>query len=183
MAQSKRSREMVEGALGLPMASDQVGLGVDIVEIDRVRAILRRSPAFARRAFSEEERAYCDAKANPEAHYATRFAAKEAVLKALGTGFSEGIGWLDVEVRRTSKGRPYVVLTGRAREVAREQGVREIPLSLSYTHTDAVACAMAITEESVAATERRRDPMEELTRQFKDARALLDDLPGAPAAG
>ena len=95
-------------------------------------------------------------------HYATRFAAKEAVLKALGTGFSEGIGWLDVEVRRTSKGRPYVVLTGRAREVAREQGVREIPLSLSYTHTDA---------------------MEELTRQFKDARALLDDLPGAPAAG
>lgn len=63
------------------------------------------------------------------------------------------------------------------------QGVREIPLSLSYTHTDAVACAMAITEESVAATERRRDPMEELTRQFKDARALLDDLPGAPAAG
>ena len=107
----------------------------------------------------------------------------EAVLKALGTGFSEGIGWLDVEVRRTSKGRPYVVLTGRAREVAREQGVREIPLSLSYTHTDAVACAMAITEESVAAIERRRDPMEELTRQFKDARALLDDLPGAPAAG
>ncbi len=88
-----------------------------------------------------------------------------------------------MEVRRTSKGRPYVVLTGRAREVAREQGVREIPLSLSYTHTDAVACAMAITEESVAATERRRDPMEELTRQFKDARALLDDLPGAPAAG
>lgn len=116
-------------------------------------------------------------------HYATRFAAKEAVLKALGTGFSEGIGWLDVEVRRTSKGRPYVVLTGRAREVAREQGVREIPLSLSYTHTDAVACAMAITEESVAATERRRDPMEELTRQFKDARSLLDDLPGALAAG
>ena len=86
-------------------------------------------------------------------------------------------------MRRTSKGRPYVVLTGRAREVAREQGVREIPLSLSYTHTDAVACAMAITEESVAATERRRDPMEELTRQFKDARALLDDLPGTLAAG
>ena len=68
-------------------------------------------------------------------------------------------------------------------EVAREAGVRELPISLSFTHTEAVACAMAITEESVAATERRRDPMEELTRQFKDARALLDDLPGALAAG
>ena len=141
------------------------------------------TPAFVEKVYSAAERAYCDSHAHPEVHYATRFAAKEAVLKALGTGFSEGIGWLDVEVRRTSKGRPYVVLTGRAREVAREQGVREIPLSLSYTHTDAVACAMAITEESVAATERRRDPMEELTRQFKDARSLLDDLPGALAAG
>ena len=76
-----------------------------------------------------------------------------------------------------SKGRPYVVLTGRAREVAREQNVREIPISLSFTHTDAVACAMAITDESVAAQERRRDPMEELTRQFKEARTFLDDLP------
>ena len=167
----------------MDVPNEEVGLGVDIVEIARMRKIIDRSPAFVEKVYSAAERAYCDSHAHPEVHYATRFAAKEAVLKALGTGFSEGIGWLDVEVRRTSKGRPYVVLTGRAREVAREQGVREIPLSLSYTHTDAVACAMAITEESVAATERRRDPMEELTRQFKDARALLDDLPGAPAAG
>ena len=161
----------------MDVPNEEVGLGVDIVEIARMRKIIDRSPAFVEKVYSAAERAYCDSHAHPEVHYATRFAAKEAVLKALGTGFSEGIGWLDVEVRRTSKGRPYVVLTGRAREVAREQGVREIPLSLSYTHTDAVACAMAITEESVAATERRRDPMEELTRQFKDARALLDDLP------
>ena len=167
----------------MDVPNEEVGLGVDIVEIARMRKIIDRSPAFVEKVYSAAERAYCDSHAHPEVHYATRFAAKEAVLKALGTGFSEGIGWLDVEVRRTSKGRPYVVLTGRAREVAREQGVREIPLSLSYTHTDAVACAMAITEESVAATERRRDPMEELTRQFKDARALLDDLPGALAAG
>ena len=182
MAQSKRSREMVEGALGLPMASDQVGLGVDIVEIDRVRAVLRRSPAFARRAFSEEERAYCDAKANPEAHYATRFAAKEAVLKALGTGFAEGIGPRDVEVRRTKKGKPYVVLSGRAREVARAQGVREVPVSLSFTHSEAVACAMAITQDAVTAAKKREDPMEELAKQFKDARALLDEIPGSGPA-
>ena len=127
----------------MDVPNEEVGLRVDIVEIARMRKIIDRSPAFVEKVYSAAERAYCDSHAHPEVHYATRFAAKEAVLKALGTGFSEGIGWLDVEVRRTSKGRPYVVLTGRAREVAREQGVREIPLSLSYTHTDAVACAMA----------------------------------------
>ncbi len=159
-----------------------VGLGVDIVEIERMRKILKRSPAFAGKVFSDGERAYCDATSQPEIHYATRFAAKEAVLKALGTGFSEGIGVRDVEVCRTSKGRPYAVLSGRAREVAQELGVRELPLSLSFTHTDAVACAMAITESSVRVQEERRDPMEELSRQFKEARAMLDDLDAATPA-
>ncbi len=158
-------------------ANERVGLGVDIVEIARMRKIIARTPAFARRAFSEAERAYCEGKAQPEVHYACRFAAKEAVLKALGTGFDEGIWVRDIEVRRTSKGRPYVVLTGRAREVARERGVREIPISLSYTHSEAVACAMAITDEAVAASKRRVDPMEELAKQFKEARGMLDDLP------
>ena len=102
----------------------QVGLGVDIVEIERMKRILARTPSFRTRMFSEDERAYCDAKATPEVHYATRFAAKEAVLKALGTGFTRGINPRDIEVKRTSKGRPYVSLTGRAREVAHEAGVR-----------------------------------------------------------
>ena len=154
----------------------QVGLGVDIVEIERMRRILQRTPRFRERLFSEDERAYCDAKAQPEVHYATRFAAKEAVVKALGTGFSSGINPRDIEVKRTSKGRPYVALTGRAREVAREAGVRELPISLSFTHTEAVACAMAITEESVRASEARVDPMAELAQQFKEARALLDEI-------
>lgn len=157
--------------------NDQVGLGVDIVEIARMRKILARTESFAEKVFSEAERAYCDGKTAPEVHYATRFAAKEAVVKALGTGFSEGIGVRDIEVRRTSKGRPYVVLTGRAREVARERGVREIPISLSYTHTEAVACAMAITEDAVNAAQRRVDPMEELAKQFKEVRGMLDELP------
>lgn len=157
-----------------------VGLGVDIVEIDRMRAILKRTPSFASRVFSEDERAYCDGTATPEIHYATRFAAKEAVLKALGTGFSGGIGVRDIEVLRNAKSKPYVVLKRRAKEVAREQGVREIPISLSYTHTDAVACAMAITEDSVRAAEQRVNPMEELAKQFKEARTLLDDLDPKP---
>ena len=153
-----------------------VGLGVDIVDIARMKRILERTPSFARKVYSDEERAYCLNKATPEVHFATRFAAKEAVVKALGTGFSGGIGVRDIEVRRTSKGRPYVVLSGRAKEVARELGVRELPISLSYTHTEAVACAMAITEASVRAAEERVNPMEELARQFKEARGMLDEL-------
>ena len=153
-----------------------VGLGVDIVDIARMKRILERTPSFARKVYSDEERAYCLDKATPEVHFATRFAAKEAVVKALGTGFSGGIGVRDIEVRRTSKGRPYVVLSGRAKEVARELGVRELPISLSYTHTEAVACAMAITEASVRAAEERVNPMEELARQFKEARGMLDAL-------
>lgn len=153
-----------------------VGLGMDIVEIERMKRILERTPRFRARVFSEDERAYCDGTSMPEVHYATRFAAREAVVKALGTGFSQGIGVRDIEVRRNTKGRPYVVLSGRAREIAREQGVRELPLSLSYTHTDAVACAMAITDDARRAVEERVDPMEELARQFKEARSMLDDI-------
>ena len=154
-----------------------VGLGVDIVEIDHMERILQNSPRFPERTYSEEERAYCDKMARPAVHYATRFAAKEAVLKALGTGFIDGIAPTDVEVQRTSTGRPMAVLSGKAAEVAEKMGVKEIPISLSYTHNEAVACAMAITQNSVKAAEKRVDPMDELTRQFKDARALLDDLP------
>lgn len=157
-------------------AEGMVGLGVDIVEIERMRSILERSPRFSERVFSPEERAYCDAKANPATHYALRFAAKEAVVKALGTGFAEGIGVRDIEVERMRSGRPTVKLHGRALEVAEAQGVRDLSLSMSYTHTDAVACAMAITESSVSASEKRKDPMEELARQFKETRKMLDDL-------
>ena len=153
-----------------------VGLGVDIVEIERMRSILERTKSFAEKVFSEAERTYCDKKSNPAAHYATRFAAKEAVVKALGTGFSDGIWVRDIEVVRTAKGRPQVVLSGRAKEVAEQQGVREISISLSYTHTEAVACAMAITESAVQSTEKRKDPMEELAKQFKETRGMLDEL-------
>lgn len=169
-------------AASLPPIEGAVGLGVDIVEIERMKRILERTPSFARRVFSCEECCYCDATASPEAHYATRFAAKEAVVKALGTGFSRGIGVRDIEVKRSSKGRPYVVLSGRAKQIAREMGVRELPISLSYTHTDAVACALAITDESRRAAEERKDPMVELGRQFKEARAMLDDI-DAPTVG
>ena len=153
-----------------------VGLGVDIVEVERMQGILKRLPSFAERVFSPEERAYCDAKSNPATHYALRFAAKEAVVKALGTGFANGIGVRDIEVERAKGGRPMAKLSGRALEIAEEQGVRELSISLSYTHTDAVACAMAVTDAAVRASEKRKDPMEELSKQFKEVRGMLDEL-------
>ena len=167
---------------GSSVLPDSVSLGVDIVEIERMRAILKRSPAFARKGFSEDEQAYCNATAAPEFHYATRFAAKEAVLKALGTGFSQGIGVRDVEVVLDAKGKPRVKLHGRARILAQEKRIEEIPLSLSYTHKEAVACAMALTEQAHAVREQKVHPAEELTRQFKEARSLLDELPTAKGA-
>ena len=174
-----------EGAAqdGVPQTDDArtydenaVGLGVDIVEVERMQRILSRTPSFAERVFSPEECAYCRKTANPATHFALRFAAKEAVVKALGTGFSDGIGVRDIEVKRTNSGRPIAKLSGRALEVAEQQGVRELSISLSYTHTDAVACAMAVTDASVRASERRKDPMEELARQFKEVRGMLDEL-------
>lgn len=153
-----------------------VGFGVDIVELERIKKILERTPSFARKVYSEQERAYCDKKKRREIHYATRFAAKEAVVKALGTGFSEGVGVRDVEVGRTDKGKPFVILHNRAKEIADERGILEIPLSLSYTHTEAIACAMTITEESLKIKEEQRDPMQELAQQFKEVRSILDEV-------
>ena len=153
-----------------------VGLGMDIVALPRMKRILQRSPAFAKRVYTEGEQAYCNATASPYIHYATRFAAKEAVLKALGTGFAFGIDPRDVEVTKNATGRPLVRLHARAKEIANMLGVKEIPLSLSFTHEEAVACAIAITKESISIREQRVDPMEELTRQFKETRSILDDM-------
>ena len=158
------------------------GLGVDIVEIERMRAALERRPAMRERLFSDKEREYCDQRNRPEIHYAMRFAAKEAVLKALGTGF-RGMRFKDVEVMRDESGRPAPVLYGRAAEVASERGVIEMHVSLSFTHTTAVASAVAITESArPKPPDMPPDPKAELAASFKEARAVLDEL-GAPVEG
>ena len=151
------------------------GLGVDIVEIGRMKDALERRPRLKERLFSAEERAYCDKRSRPEVHYALRFAAKEAVLKALGTGFS-GMRFTDVEVARENTGRPVPRLSGRAAERAAEIGVVEMHLSLSFTHTTAVASAVAITEGARPRKDERPDPKAELAASFKEARALLDEI-------
>lgn len=156
----------------------QAGIGVDIVEISRMERIMHVTPAFFPRMFTEEERMYCESSARPAAHYACRFAAREAVLKALGAGFGqEGVGRNDVCVSRDSNGRPVAVLSGGALALAERLGVQEVAISLSFTGDLAVANAMAITEAA------RPKPKDEkvserqlLAQSFREARSVLDEL-------
>ena len=152
------------------------GIGVDMLEIDRMERVLARRPNFARRVFTDEERAYCERTARPAEHYAARFAAREAVVKALGTGFADGVGFRDVSVGRDESGRPRALLSGRAAEVAREKGIREIALSISHTHDVAVANDIAVTDAVRPAPDTRRDAERALANSFKEARAVLDEL-------
>ncbi len=176
MARSKRAQAVIDEAMSLDQAVANVGLGVDMVEVERMERILARTPSFARKVFSEGERAYCDSRARPAMHYAARFAAKEAVVKALGLGFTSGISVRDVEVVRTGEGRPTIMLCGRAREVADELGVTDIPVSLSHTQTDAIACAMALTADAARKRETKLTQQEELAQRFKATRSLLDEI-------
>lgn len=122
-----------------------VGTGIDIAEVPRIAdSIERFGDRFLNRIFTEGERRYCDSKANRVERYAARFAAKEAAMKALGTGWRHGIRWRDIEVTREPSGKPTLRLSGVAREFADRMGVRHI--SLSITHSGNVALAQVILE-------------------------------------
>lgn len=153
-----------------------VGVGVDILEIDRMERALKRTPRIRERLFSADERAYCDATNRPAQHYAARFAAHEAILKALGTGFSQGIGLTDISITHDKAGRPQAKLSGRALEIAHEKGIDEVAISLSFTREVAVANAVAVTPEARPARQEAPDPRKELQASFKDARSLIDEL-------
>jgi len=132
-----------------------VGLGVDVCDIARIRRALERPTGerFKARIFTPGERAYCEQRRRGRfASYAVRFAAKEAAMKALGTGWADGIRWQDVEVVRPPNGPPALVLHGRAAAIARRRGIRRWLLALS--HGDASAVASVIAEDT--ATGRRR---------------------------
>ena len=122
-----------------------VGLGIDIAEVERVRAAIeRRGEAFLRRIFTPAEREYCERFKNKFERYAGRFAAKEAAMKALGTGWRNGVRWLDLKVVREKSGRPTMELSGEAGKIAKRLGVKRIALSI--THTDTQALAQVIFE-------------------------------------
>jgi holo-[acyl-carrier protein] synthase len=117
-----------------------VGIGLDIVEIERLRATLeRQKDRFLRRVFTSAEQEYCSRHRDPVPHYAVRFAAKEALFKALGTGWAKGVSWLDVEVLRKGEGAPTMTLKGVAAEVGKELGAQNIHISLSHTEQNAAA--------------------------------------------
>jgi len=122
-----------------------VGTGVDIAEVSRIAASIRRfGRRFTERVFTQNEIAYCESKANKAERYAARFAAKEAAMKAIGTGWRHGVTWQDIEVRRLPGGRPAIVLSGKAAEFADKLGVTRVHLSL--THTAELAMAQVILE-------------------------------------
>jgi holo-[acyl-carrier protein] synthase len=124
-----------------------VGVGVDLVEVDRVeRMLAERGVRVLERLLTPAERAYCEGMARPAEHVAVRLAAKEAVFKALqGTVEARKIGWRDTEVVRSDDGRPDVALSGRAAERAAELHVQRVLLSLSHSHTTAIAIAILET--------------------------------------
>ena len=122
-----------------------VGLGVDISEVDRIeQAIARHGRSFLERIFTPQEIAYCERHRNSAERYAGRFAAKEAAMKALGTGWRKGVRWLDIEVTRNPGGKPSLALHGVASEFAEKLGVRHIALTI--THTGNTALAQVIFE-------------------------------------
>jgi holo-[acyl-carrier protein] synthase len=122
-----------------------VGTGIDITEVPRIRETIERfGDRFLRRVFTEGEIRYCDSKANRFERYAARFAAKEAGMKALGTGWNFGVRWRDVEVSRKPGGRPTLLFHGRAAEFAAKLGATNVALSL--THTPQQAMAQVILE-------------------------------------
>jgi holo-[acyl-carrier protein] synthase len=117
-----------------------VGTGIDIAEVPRIRQSIERfGSRFLERIFTDAEMRYCDSKANRVERYAARFAAKEAAMKALGTGWNYGVRWRDCEVVRKPGGRPTMHFHGKAGEFAVKLGVKNTALSISHTEEQAIA--------------------------------------------
>lgn len=122
------------------------GIGIDIVETARIEnSIDRFGDRFLDRVFTRLEKDYCGKMARPANHYAGRFAAKEAVVKALGTGIGEHANWTDLEIKNGRSGRPTVLLSGPAAKFAAQNGIVTVHMSLSHAHDYATAHAVAVT--------------------------------------
>jgi holo-[acyl-carrier protein] synthase len=127
----------------VPGPSGVVGVGIDLVDVDRFRVSLQRTPSMRTRMFTDAERAYAETATDPTERYAARFAAKEAVMKALGVGLG-AFGFHDVEVLRDEGGRPSLRIAGAAEVLAVERGVGAWQLSLTHTATSAGAVVVAL---------------------------------------
>ena len=120
-----------------------IGIGVDLCEVDRMRAALARTPTLRARVFTDAEQAYCDRRKDPTERYAARFAAKEAVMKAMGVGMG-ACRWRDIEVVKAQSGAPSVRLHGAAQALAEERAITSWRLMITHTHRVAEAIAVAL---------------------------------------
>ena len=125
------------------------GIGIDVVEVERVKSSMAEfGDRFAERVFTEAERAYCESQKRPAIHYAARFAAKEAVAKALGTGIGKDLSWLDMEIRRRESGEPEVFLSGDGEAFAKANKLTQIKISLTHAKHYAAANAVVLVSEA-----------------------------------
>lgn len=135
--------------ISLPPGGFVVGLGCDLIEVERVRGVLQRQgEKFLERVFTEEERAYCSRMAHPHKHYAARFAAKEAVSKCFSTGIGAELGWRSVSVYHGERHQPLVRLDAQGEALLHAVGATHIHLTLSHTDTTAMAVAVLLDNRS-----------------------------------
>ena len=121
-----------------------MGIGIDIVEVERIQQLAEEHEAFLTRVYTEAEIRDCSKKINSHQHFAARFAAKESVLKALGVGWARDVKWTDIEVVNDALGRPRVNTYGEVKRLADEKNIREILVSLSHTSGYAIASAQLV---------------------------------------
>lgn len=121
-----------------------VGLGIDIIEVDRIKRLVSRQDRFIQRIFTQGEVEYCECKKNKDQNYAARFAVKEAFLKAIGTGWREGVAFKEIEVVNNEKGKPELVLSGTAQKITQGMDVTNVQVSIS--HLKHIAIGMVILE-------------------------------------
>jgi len=123
------------------------GIGTDIVECDRIAKMIdKHDEMFIKRVYTPKEIEYCAARKSATQHYAGRWAAKEAILKAMGTGWAKGVAWTDIEIRNEMGGAPKVRLGGGARELCEKKGITDILVSISHCESYATAHATALSE-------------------------------------
>lgn len=132
----------------LPPGGILVGLGADLIEVERVRGVLeRQGERFLQRVFTEEERAYCSQMAHPHKHYAARFAAKEAVSKCFSTGIGAELGWRSVSIYHGDRHQPLIRLDEMGAALLRQVGATHVHVSLSHTETMAMAVAALVRHQ------------------------------------
>jgi holo-[acyl-carrier protein] synthase len=136
---------MISSFPTLPPGGILIGLGADLIEVERVRGVIaRQGERFLARVFTAEEQAYCAAMAHPHKHYAARFAAKEAVSKCFGTGIGAELGWRSVSVYHGERHQPLVRLDAQGEALLRQVGATHVHLTLSHTETMALAVAALV---------------------------------------